>query len=102
MSDSSRPDDWSRHRNPPPPEHLLPTSEVWLDLLPPAAFPGALATHYPRIVNLIAMLWGQRIACSAYFDELIIDRRGGRQGFPAAVRHDLLVLRDYWYSAAVR
>ena len=96
----SRSDDWSRHRNPPPPEHLLPTREVWLDVLPPAAFPGALATHYPRIVNLIAMLWSHSIGCSAYFDELIIDRRGGRQGFPAAVKHDLLVLRDYWYSMA--
>ena len=59
----------------------MPSSEEWLDLLPPRAFPGCLATHYPRIVNLIAMLWKDRIGCSAYFDELIIDRRGGRKGF---------------------
>jgi hypothetical protein len=99
---SSRSYDWSKHRNPPPVEHLLPSSEVWLDLLPSAAFPGALATHYPRIVNLIAMLWSHRIGCSAYFDELIIDRRGGRQGFPAAVKRDLLVLRDFWHSRGLR
>jgi hypothetical protein len=80
--------DWSTHRRVRPAEHLLPFSEKWMDLLPPDVFPGALATHYPRIVNLIAMQWNDRSACPAYFDELLEDRRGGRQGFPA-VRLDL-------------
>jgi hypothetical protein len=44
------------------------------------------------------MQWNDRIACPAYFDELLVDRRGGRQGFPPAVRRDLLKLRDYWYG----
>lgn len=98
MSDASvGPPNWSSHRKPPPVEYLLPDTEEWIDLLPPAMFPGALATHYPRIVNLIAMLWKNRIGCPLYFDELLIDRRGGRQGFPQAVKLDLLRLRDYWY-----
>ena len=78
-------------------ENLLPSSENWIDLLPPEMFPGALATHYPRVVNIIARLWNDRARCSAYFDELFIDRRGGRQGFPGAVKRDLLKLRHHWY-----
>lgn len=99
-TDTSAPSqqDWSKHRKAQPAEHLLPFSERWMDLLPPDAFPGALATHYPRIVNLIARQWNDRNGCPAYFDELLVDRRGGRQGFPPAVKRDLLKLRDYWYS----
>ena len=69
MSDSpAGPHDWSQHRKPPPVDYLLPASEEWIDLLPPAAFPGALATHYPRIVNLIAILWNDHTGCFLYFD----------------------------------
>ena len=98
MSDlSAGSHDWSHLRKAQPVENLLPTSENWIDLLPPEAFPGALATHYPRIVNIIAMLWNDRVRCSAYFDELFIDRRGGRQGFPDVVQRDLSKLRHHWY-----
>ena len=31
-----------------------------------------------------------------YFDELLVDRRGGRQGFPKDVLRELLVLRSYY------
>jgi hypothetical protein len=70
-----------------------------MDSLPPDVFPGALATHFPRIVNLIAMQWNDHRGCPAYFNELLVDRRGGRQGFPAAVKRDLLKLLDHWYGA---
>jgi len=103
MSDSpAGPHDWSQHRKPPPVDYLLPASEEWIDLLPPAAFPGALATHYPRIVNLIAILWNDHTGCFLYFDDLLIDRRGGRHGFPDVVKRDLLRLRDYWWHVRSR
>jgi hypothetical protein len=44
------------------------------------------------------MQWEDRRACPAYFEELLMDRRGGRRGFPAEVRRDLSRLRNYWYS----
>jgi len=88
--------DWSKYRRARPVEYLLQSSENWMDVLPPEVFPGALATHYPRILNLIALQWNDRLGCPAYFDELLVDRRGGRQGFPAAVKRDLQKLRDYW------
>jgi len=93
---SAAPQDWSRHRKARPAECLLPSSENWLDQLPPDVFPGALATHYPRIVNLIAERWNDRRGCAACFVDLLVDRRGGRQGFPAPVKSDLLMLLHHW------
>ena len=90
--------DWSSVRKARPANHLLPVSQQWLERLPHDVCPLALAMQFPRIANLVAMQWNDRRACPAYFEELLIDRRGGRRGFPADVRHDLTKLRDYWYS----
>jgi hypothetical protein len=90
--------DWSQHRKAQPAEHLLPSSENWMDHLPSTVFPGALASQYPRIVNHIAMAWNDRQGCQAYFAELLVDRRGCRRGFPDAVKRDLLKLLDHWYG----
>jgi len=91
------PRDWTKHRRPQPVEFLLPISEKLLDELPPDVFPGALASQYARIVNLIALQWNDRESCGRYFNSLINDQRGGRQGFPELVRRDLLRLAKYWY-----
>jgi hypothetical protein len=69
-------------------EILLPIGKELLDQLPPEIFPGALATSYPRIVNVIALHWNDRRICSKYFNELLDDQRGGRKGF-TSIRHDL-------------
>jgi hypothetical protein len=92
------PEDWSPVRKARPADYLLPASERWMEHLPHDVRPLALATRYPRIVNLVARQWSDRGACPAFFEELLIDRRGGRQGFPADVQHDLSKLRNYWYS----
>ena len=92
--------DWSRYRKAQPAEHLLPLGKTWLDALPSDVFPAALATQYARIVNLIASEWNRAGTHPAFFDELLIDRRGGRRGFPAPVKRDLEKLRDYWYTAS--
>lgn len=88
--------DWSKLRKAKPAEHLLPVAEKFLDRLPREVFPGALATQYARIVNLIAMQWHDRDRCDSYFKDLLIDQRGGRQGFPVPVRRDLVNLWGYW------
>jgi len=90
--------DWSKLRKAQPAKILLPIGKKWLEQLPPEVFPSALATTYPRIVNLIALEWNDRRNCSKYFSELLNDQRGGRQGFPAPVRRDLENLRAYWYG----
>ena len=88
--------DWSKLRKAKPAEHLLPLTQEFLDQLPSEAFPGALATQYARILNLIALRWNDRSSCVSYFKELLTDQRGGRQGFPEPVNRDLVELWAYW------
>ena len=60
VEQSPRPDegvDWSRMRKARPANHLFPQSEKWFDALPPEVAPCALASLYPRIVNLIVAQW---------------------------------------------
>lgn len=90
--------DWSKLRKAQPAEILLPIGRQLLDQLPPEVFPGELATSYPRIINVIALHWNDRRICSKYFSELLHDQRGGRQGFPTSLRHELENLRAYWYG----
>ena len=87
--------DFTRQRKALPIVFLLPNTQKWLDALPPRVQPHALRKFYPRVANLIAAMWTDTEALSAYFDELLIDRRRGRKGFPRDVLNDLCVLRDY-------
>jgi|SRR5437660_3703429 len=90
--------DWFTVRKARPADYLLPVSQRWMDHLPHDVCPLTLATRFPRIVNLVAMQWNDRAGCPAYFEDLLHDRRGGRQGFPADVQRDISNLRSYWYS----
>ncbi len=69
----------------------------WLDALPPAHRPVTLAQRFPRIVNQLARVWDRPSACLAYLDSLRVDRRGGRQGFPPAIRDEIHALAA-WYA----
>jgi hypothetical protein len=83
-----------------PVDYLLPASNRWLKSLPPEVQPLALATEYPRIVNLLAQHWDDREACVAFFSHLLLDHRGKRQGFPVAVKSDIRMLQEYFLLAA--
>jgi hypothetical protein len=96
---SSEPADttaWDHLRKVEPANNLLPVTSDWLRTLPQNIWPRALVGRVPRIANLIAADWSKPVACGAYFDELLTDRRGSRLGFPADVYCDLLVLQDYY------
>ena len=86
----------ARLRKADPVNYLLPTSLKWLKSLPEDARPVALATRYARIVNILAQQWNDPPACGAYFDSLLVDRRGNRQGFPPAVQADIRTLLEYF------
>jgi len=88
--------DWSRSRKARPMDQLLPTSTKWIESLPVEQRPTALIAQFPRIVNLLALEWRKPAACRAYFDELLIDHRGNRKGFPPDVHEDLQKLRVYY------
>lgn len=94
------PDVAARLRKGSPVEVLLPIGRRWLEALPPEGRPRRLVEQFPRIVNLIAMQWTDAVSCPAYFNELLVDRRGGRQGFPPDVRSEIVSLRDRWFGAA--
>jgi hypothetical protein len=73
----------------------LPNTQKWLDALPPRVQPHALCKFYPRVANLIAAMWMDTEALRAHFDDLLVDRRRCRKGFPRDVFNDLRVLRGY-------
>ncbi len=92
--------EWGSVRKAMPANRLLPMSAKWFDAFPPDVAPRALARQFPRIVNMIALQWHNRHACSGYFESLVTDTRGARTGFPAPVREELLRLREFWYTGA--
>ena len=78
-----------------PINQALPATSKWFESLPPEIQPSALMRDFPRIANQIARVWNDAAGLEAYLDALLVDRRGGRRGFPGDVHHELLSLRDY-------
>ena len=79
-----------------PPAALAPETIRWLAQLPAGIRPTALPTQYPRIANHLALVWPDHKACLAYMEELLLDRRGSRHGFPIEVALDLAGLKDHY------
>jgi hypothetical protein len=69
---------------------------LWMDDLPAAVRPVALARRFPRIANSIAELWRRVARCEEYLDTLVVDTRGNRTGFPLEVARELAALRGYY------
>lgn len=53
--------------------------------------PSALEAQFPRLAAEIQAVWGTP-ACFGRLQALLVDSRGGRQGFPADVYSDLSFL----------
>jgi hypothetical protein len=90
--------DYAPMRKAKPANYMLPSSLKWFAALPFDVRPMALVTRYPRIANVLALHWSRPAACRAYFDDLLVDHRGTRQGFPADVQRDLVALHDYYVN----
>lgn len=88
--------DWSELRQPEGPLSLslTPATLKWLAYLPREVRPLELFHAYPRIANQLAAL-GNAAAVSTFVGELLIDKRGGRQGFPGGVALELSRLQEY-------
>ncbi len=54
-------------------------------------YPKNLEANFSRVMGRILELWGTH-ALDGYLSELMIDTKGGRQGFPPAVISELLIL----------
>ncbi|MGH8526733.1 MAG: hypothetical protein ACREXY_21755 [Gammaproteobacteria bacterium] len=77
---------------------LCAEAKALLETLSPQIRPHHLPGRFPRIMNQIAHLWRQPAQLGRYFEELLIDRREGRQGFPFAVVLELTTLKNYHQS----
>lgn len=64
---------------------------AFASMLEDGKYPYALEAQHPRIFSKLGDLWGTPMI-DAYLDDLVIDKRGGRQGFPADVMADIFHL----------
>lgn len=87
---------WSGQREPQPQPVLLDATVAWLNALPPRAQPRELAKSYPRIANRLCELWKRPAREKEYLDELLVDHRGNRKGFPLSIAMELTSLRQYY------
>lgn len=94
------PASWSKQRRPAEARDrlLTPAADMWLDQLPRGIRPLDLPRAYPRIANEIAEVWNNGPLCLRLLEELMVDRRGGRRGFPARVALEIAALRDHRLS----
>jgi hypothetical protein len=53
------------------------------------------AARYPRVLNRIATAWSRPAELERALNDLLLDARGNRQGFPPEVVTELASLRDY-------
>lgn len=85
-------------RKPLPPDQLKLQLDAmrWLLDLPAPVRPLKLSRQYPRIVNKLSALWLSESQCRRYLDSLVLDERGGRQGFPLELVVELGDLRNYY------
>ncbi len=52
---------------------------------------SALEEQFPHLVPEVVAFW-RSATCYAHLESLLMDRRGGRKGFPADVHSDLALL----------
>lgn len=90
-------EDWQAKRKDSSPEALSDATRAWLDELPHAVRPHQLALRYARLANRLCETWNEPAKCERLLDDLMIDRRGGRKGFPLAVANELATLRDHYF-----
>jgi len=71
---------------------LSAQARQWLRRLPARERPLALCSMYARLANRFAAVWENPAQTEAVFEELMIDHRGGRLGFPPLVASELMRL----------
>ena len=83
------------------PEPIAAQTVRWLASLPEDIRPQQLPESFTHVANKLGHVWEQPETCLAYFDDLLLDRRGGRRGFPLDVAMELAGLKNH-YETVVR
>ena len=87
---------WAGRRKAQPVEVLCQRPSAGWIRLPREVRPRALAEQFPRVANLFAGNWSNPNDCVGFISSLLVDRRGGRRGFPGDVLQDIHNLRVYY------
>ena len=90
---------WRDSRADERPAALSAVTVNWMQQLPPGLQPRLLSQHFPRIANRVAELWRRPLHCERYLDDLVLDTRGGRQGFPPPVAREIAALKIHLINA---
>ncbi|MBK9243903.1 MAG: hypothetical protein IPM30_03445 [Burkholderiales bacterium] len=80
------------------PVALADSAAQWLQQLPQHVRPLQTAAQFAHVVNTLAGVWNTPQKCRDYLDQLLLDLRGSRRGFPKAVASELATLKDYYDS----
>ena len=70
----------------------------WMQQLPRHTRPLQTALRFPHIVSGLAARWHSPNDCRPYLEQLLLDERGNRRGFPGPVASELAALKDYYDS----
>ena len=74
---------------------LTGTARLWLRRLPARRRPLRLCVNHPRVANRIAWCWHDVGLSNQLLEDLLLDRRGGRRGFGAAIDRELKRLQEF-------
>ena len=86
---------WQRLREQPRPQDLVLSSlaRAWCDALSEHHRPEQLCALFPRVANRLALCWNDSALASRVLDDLVVDKRRHRAGFPPEVSQELIRLR---------
>lgn len=89
--------DWIAKRRPitEAERRLTRAAAQWMLALPRGVRPMELVRRFPRVANMLCACWSDPGAALQALDSLVMDRRGGRQGFPRDIAAELVALRDH-------
>jgi hypothetical protein len=77
-----------------PPQPLtIASHQLAIDLARSGDPVPGLARRYPHVLNQISAVWADLPVAAELIDDLLVDRRGGRRGFPSEVLAELLTVR---------
>jgi hypothetical protein len=77
---------------------LSPEAQAWYDKLPAAGKPSLLRCRFPRVLEKLSARWTSPRGLKLLLDELLLDDRGGRAGFPLQALREMHALRDYYFE----